>query len=58
LTYHSLNRVSFQGRLWNVRVSEWLFFNATQQFFSYIMARTGNFQWDDTEVRFVQDQHA
>jgi hypothetical protein len=28
-----------------------------QQFFSYIMARTINFQWDDDEVRFVLDQH-
>jgi lantibiotic modifying enzyme len=27
----------------------------TQQFFSYIMARTSWFQWDD--VRFVLDQH-
>jgi len=30
----------------------------SQQFFSYIMARTGYFQWDDDEVRFVLDQHA
>jgi len=29
-----------------------------QQFFSYIMARTGNNQWDDDDVRFVLDQHA
>ena len=27
------------------------------QFFSYIMARTVNFQWDDDEVRFVLDLH-
>ena len=30
----------------------------TQQLFSYIMARTINFQWDNDEVRFVLDQHA
>ena len=29
-----------------------------QQFFSYIMARTSYFQWEDDEVRFVLDQHA
>jgi hypothetical protein len=29
-----------------------------QQFFSYIMARSTYFQWDDDEVRFVLDQHA
>jgi hypothetical protein len=29
-----------------------------QQFFSYIMAKTSYFQWDDDEVRFVLNQHA
>jgi hypothetical protein len=29
----------------------------TQHLFSYIMARTINFQWNDDEVRFVLDQH-
>jgi len=29
-----------------------------QQFFSYIMARTSYYQWDDDEVRFILDQHA
>jgi hypothetical protein len=30
----------------------------THQFFSYIMAKKVNFQWDDDEVLFVIDQHA
>ena len=29
-----------------------------QQFYSYIMARTGKFQRDDDKVHFVLDQHA
>jgi hypothetical protein len=29
-----------------------------QQFYSYIMARTGKFQRDDNKVHFVLDQHA
>ena len=29
-----------------------------EQFFSYIMARTSNIQWDDNDIRFVLDQHA
>ena len=29
-----------------------------QQFFSYIMARTSYIQWNDGDIRFVQDQHA
>jgi hypothetical protein len=29
-----------------------------QKFFSYIMARTSYFQWDDDEFRFVLDQYA
>jgi hypothetical protein len=42
-------------------VSEWVSdccLMPTKQFFSYIMARTVNFQWDDDEVRFVLDQNA
>jgi hypothetical protein len=30
----------------------------TPQVFSYIMARTIKFYWNDDEVRFVLDQHA
>jgi hypothetical protein len=30
----------------------------SEQFFSYIMARTSNIQLDDDDVRFVVDQHA
>jgi len=29
-----------------------------QHFFSYIISRTSEFQWDDDEVRFVLHQHA
>jgi len=29
-----------------------------QQFFSYIMARTSYFQWNDDDVHLVLDQHA
>ena len=29
-----------------------------QQFFSYIMTRTSNIQWNYDEVRFLLDQHA
>ena len=29
-----------------------------EQFFSYIMAWTSYFQWNDDDVRFVLDQHA
>ena len=39
-------------------VSELLLFNANSAFFSYIMAWTSNYQWDDDEVRFVLGQHA
>jgi hypothetical protein len=42
-------------------LSEWVSdccLTPIQQFFSYIMARQVNFQWDDDEVRFVLDQHA
>jgi hypothetical protein len=28
----------------------------TQQIFSYIMARTNNFQWDDDEAHFVLNE--
>jgi hypothetical protein len=31
---------------------------STQQFFSYLMARTSYFLWDGDEVRFALDQHA
>jgi hypothetical protein len=31
---------------------------SNEQFFSYIMARTNYFQWNDDDVRFVLDQHA
>jgi hypothetical protein len=31
---------------------------STQQFVSYMMAKTNNFQWYDDEVRFLPDQHA
>jgi len=30
----------------------------TQQFFSYLMARTSYIRWDDNNVRFVLDQDA
>jgi len=30
----------------------------SQQFISYIMARTSNIQWDENEARFVLDTHA
>ena len=39
-------------------VSEWLLFNANSAIFSYIMARTSYFHWDDDEVGFVLDQRA
>jgi len=40
--------------------SEWVSdccLTPTQKFFSYIMARTINFQWNDDEVRFVLEEH-
>ena len=40
-----------------VQMSEWLLFNANWAIFSYIKARTVNFQWEDDEVRFVINQH-
>ena len=39
-------------------MNEWLLFDANSAFFSYIMVRKNNFQWDDDEVRFVLDQNA
>ena len=48
-------------RLWSINAMEWVsdcWLTPIQQLFSYIMARTVNFKWDDDEVRFVLDQHA
>jgi hypothetical protein len=46
------------SQLQELLVSEWLLFNANSEIFSYIMARTSYFQWDDDEVHFVLDQNA
>jgi hypothetical protein len=46
-------------KLYGIRVSEWLLFNANSAIFPIISWREQvNFQWDDDEVRFVLDQHA
>jgi hypothetical protein len=46
---------------WNYTMKVWVSdccFTPTQQFFSYIMARTSSFSRGDDEVRFLPEQHA